>query len=71
MNANEKYSGWLSYIVAIILMVVSFILPPEGVIDPSVLLGASILIAGQQLIWGNKIKEINLDKSGLHVVTKD
>lgn len=70
MRKQEKYSGWISYTISTILLIVSFIIPPTGEIDSSVLIAASLLIGGQQLIWGSKIKEIHFDKTGFHVVTK-
>lgn len=70
-NNDGRYFGWIAYLVSIVLMVVSFYLPPQGTIDPSVLFAAGILIAGYQLIWGHSIKEINIDKSGIHIVTHD
>lgn len=71
MTKHEKYSGWLSYLISIILLIVSFIIPPEGIIDSSVLMAVSILLAGHQLIFGSKIKEVTIDKNGFHMITKD
>lgn len=64
----KKYSGLIVYIIAIILIIVSFVLPPTGVIDNSVLLAVGILIGGYQMMFGNSIKEIKIDKEGVHIV---
>lgn len=71
MTKQQKYTGWIAYVIAILLLSISFFLPPEGVIDSSALIASSILLAGQQLIWGNKIKEFTIDKTGLHMINKD
>ena len=58
----DKYIFWVCLIASIVIGVVSFILPPTGVIDPSclkfiaLLLGFSALgIAGQNLANGKDI----------------
>lgn len=43
-NIN-KTAFWLTLSVSIVLMVVSFLLPPMGEINPSVLQASSILLA--------------------------
>lgn len=53
------------YGIAVILMVVSFFLPPTGQIDPSVLMAASIIIGGYEWLFGNNIKSIEITKEGL------
>ena len=57
------------YCVAAGLMITSFILPPTGQIDPSVLMGTSILIMGYEWIFGHSIKSVNIDKTGIHIET--
>lgn len=37
-------AGWIAFIVSLALLIASFILPPAGVIDPSVLAGVGELI---------------------------
>lgn len=59
----------LVYCVAGGLMIASFILPPTGQIDPSVLMGTSILIMGYELLFGHSIKSVNIDKTGVHIET--
>lgn len=55
------------YCVAAGLMITSFILPPTGQIDPSVLMGTSILVASYEWLFGHSIKSINIDKTGIHI----
>lgn len=57
------------YIIATALMTASFILPPTGQIDPSVLMGTSILIMGYEWLFGHSIKSVNIDKTGVHIET--
>ena len=57
------------YCVAVGLMITSFILPPTGQIDPSVLMGTSILIMGYEWLFGHSIKSVNIDKTGIHIET--
>lgn len=59
------------YGIAVVLIVASFFIPPLGVIDNSVLMAAGIMIAGYQLMFGHSIKEITLDRNGLHIETYD
>ena len=58
----DKYIFWVCLIASIVVGVVSFVLPPTGVIDPSclkfiaLLLGFSALgIAGQNLANGKDV----------------
>lgn len=53
------------YGIAVILMVVSFFLPPTGQIDPTVLMAASIIIGGYEWLFGSNIKSIEITKEGL------
>ena len=53
----------------IAIMITSFILPPTGQIDPSVLMGTSILIMGYEWLFGHSIKSVNIDKTGIHIET--
>lgn len=57
------------YIIATGLMTASFILPPTGQIDPSVLMGTGILIMGYEWLFGHSIKSVNIDKTGVHIET--
>lgn len=57
------------YCICVILVITSFILPPTGQIDPSVLMAISILLAGYEWIFGKTIKNIKIDKEGLNVET--
>lgn len=57
------------YGISVILMIVSFLLPPMGVIHPSVLMGVALLIGGHEWLFGNNIKEISIDKEGVHITT--
>lgn len=57
------------YGICVILVITSFILPPTGQIDPSVLMAISILLAGYEWIFGKTIKNIKIDKEGLNVET--
>lgn len=58
MNAKiYKISFWLTLTVAIMMMVVGFILPPHGQIDPSVLTAVGILFLWPALAFGAKALE--------------
>lgn len=61
----------ITYGISVALMITSFFLPPLGIIDNSVLLAAGILIGGYQLMFGHSIKEINIDRNGIHIETHD
>ena len=71
----DKYIFWVCLIASIVIGVVSFILPPTGVIDPSclkfiaLLLGFSALgIAGQNLANG---KDMTFKHGDTSVTVKD
>lgn len=55
----------IAYSISVILMIVSFFLPPTGQIDPSVLMAASIIIGGYEWLFGSNIKSIEITKEGL------
>lgn len=59
----------LVYLLAAGLMVGSFFCPPQGIIDPSVLMGTSILVASYEWLFGHSIKTVDIDKSGIHIET--
>ena len=59
----------ISYFISVILLIAGFILPPAGVIHPSVLTAAGILIGGYQLIFGKSIKSIHIGKGGIDIET--
>lgn len=44
---DGSIAGWICLIISVILLVTSFIIPPAGVIDPSVLAGV-----GELTFWG-------------------
>lgn len=65
-----KYYGHVIYFIAVCLIVSGFILPPAGIIHPSVLYAIGILLSGYQLIFGKSIKSITLSKErGLVIET--
>lgn len=59
----------ITYIIAVILIIASFILPPQGVVDPTVLCSVGLLIGGYEWLFGNNIKLISIDKEGIHIET--
>lgn len=59
----------ITYSIAVILLVVAYFLPPQGEISSSVLIASSIIIGGFQLMFGHSIKEISIDKNGVHIST--
>lgn len=59
------------YGISIILIIISFFMPPMGVIDPSVLIAVGILIAGHEWLYGHSIKSVNIDKTGIHIETHE
>lgn len=71
----DKKIFFICLAVSIILMTVSFLLPPQGIIDPSVLTATGILfafaalgVAGQNLANG---KDVTLKKGDLEVTIDD
>ena len=59
----------ISYFISVILLIAGFILPPAGVIHPSVLTASGILIGGYQLLFGKSIKSIHISKGGIDIET--
>lgn len=59
----------IAYSIAVSLMVVSFFLPPQGVIDNSVLFASGIIIFGFEWLFGKTIKSISITKEGVKVET--
>lgn len=59
--------GWISFFVMIFLMIFGFFSPPEGIIDGSILLASSELLAfGVLFKLPNMIKSIR-DGRALHI----
>lgn len=67
----KRWTGIGSYIVSVVLCIVGFVWPPTAIIDGSVLIAVSVLIAGQQLLFGDSIKTLNIDKTGIHLDMKE
>lgn len=59
----------LAYTISVLLMIISFILPPTGSIDPSVLMGSGVIIFGYEWLFGKTIKTISITKEGVKVET--
>lgn len=59
----------IAYTISVLLMIVSFILPPTGSIDPSVLMASGIVIFGYEWLFGKTIKTISITKEGVKVET--
>lgn len=55
------------YMISVALIVVSFVLPPHGVIDNSVLFAVGILLAGYEVIFGISTKSIHISRDGIHI----
>lgn len=70
-NKTKTIGGILVYICAALLIIISFFLPPQGIVDPSAMCGAGILLGGWQLLFGHNIKSIHIDKTGIHIDTHD
>jgi hypothetical protein len=71
----DKKIFYVCLVMSIALMVSSFLLPPQGVIDPSVLTATGILfgfaalaVAGQNLANG---KDVKMKKGDLEVTIDD
>lgn len=71
----DKKIFYVCLVMSIALMVASFLLPPQGVIDPSVLTATGILfgfaalaVAGQNLANG---KDVKMKKGDLEVTIDD
>lgn len=54
------------YIISVVMMLVSFYLPPTGQIDPSVILSVGVMLFGYELLFGNGIKSFDITKEGIH-----
>lgn len=59
------------YIIAVALIITSFIIPPPGVVDPSALCAAGLIIGGYEWLFGHSIKSVHIDKTGIHIETHD
>lgn len=71
----DKKIFYVCLVMSIALMVASFLLPPQGIIDPSVLTATGILfgfaalgVAGQNLANG---KDVKMKKGDLEVTIDD
>lgn len=60
---------FVTYAIAIIMMGISFWMPPTGAIDPSVLFGIGLLVGSYELLFGTSIKSLHIDKTGVHIET--
>lgn len=56
-----------TYSISVILIIVSFVLPPQGQIDSSVLMAVGLLIGGYEWLFGTSIRNIDIDKNGIHI----
>lgn len=65
------YGKIITYVISIIMICVSFIIPPQGIVDPSVLMSVGILVGSYELLFGTTIKSIHIDKTGVHIETHD
>ena len=59
------------YIIAVALIITSFIVPPPGVVDPSSLYASALIIGGYEWLFGHSIKSVHIDKTGIHIETHD
>ena len=59
------------YIIAVAVIITSFIIPPPGVVDPSALFAFGLIIGGYELLFGHSIKSVHIDKTGIHIETHD
>ena len=71
----DKPIFYVCLVMSIVLLVASFLLPPQGVIDPSVLTATGILfafaalgVAGQNLANG---KDVTFKKGDMEVTIED
>lgn len=65
----EVIKKLIVYTISVILIIASFILPPLGVIDPTVLMAVGLLIGGYEWLFGHSIKSVNIDRNGIHIET--
>lgn len=56
----------IAYFISLALIIIGFAMPPPAEIHPSVLTAVGIIIGGAELLFGSSIKEITVDKNGLH-----
>ena len=59
------------YIIAVALIITSFIVTPPGVVDPSSLCASALIIGGYEWLFGHSIKSVHIDKTGIHIETHD
>ena len=57
----------IAYFISALLIIVGFIMPPMGIIDNSVLIASGLLMGGYQLLFGDNIWSIHIDKSGIDI----
>lgn len=65
----EVIKKLIVYTISVILIIASFILPPLGVIDPTVLMAVGLLIGGYEWLFGHSIKSVSIDRNGIHIET--
>lgn len=68
---KESTKKIIVYCISTALIVASFLLPPLGVVDPSVLMATGLLIGGYEWLFGHSIKKIDIDSSGVHFETHE
>lgn len=61
----------LTYIISVIIICVSWLMPPPFAVDPSVLQATAILLFAAEWLFGTSIKEFKIDREGLHYSTHD
>jgi len=61
-----KISMWVAFGIAAVLMIVSFFMPPVGVIDDSVVMGAGVLFAFAGLFLGWHAVDKGMDAKITH-----
>ena len=57
----------IAYFISALLIVAGFIMPPLGVIDNSVLIASGLLLGGYQLLFGDSVWSIHIDKNGIDI----
>lgn len=66
---TEIWKKIIVYIISVALVITSFILPPTGQVDPTVLFAVGLLIGGYEWLFGHSIKSIDINKDGIHFDT--
>lgn len=59
------------YSISLALIIISFILPPKGQIDPTVIFSTGMMLGFFEIYFGNSIKHLQISKDGVDIEVDD